>query len=773
MRVHAGGGRPWGVRRTRGLTLLEVMLLIAALGGLTLVGFLEWQERSAVQTVRQERQSLSQADAALLAFATVENRLPCPDVDRDGLEDCGGGEQKGWLPTVTLRLAGADAGVGIAQLRYLVQRGGGNAALDLTVLSDSWRPLDHDDDDGFQAMRDTVPTSGATYPADILTLADFCQRVDAGRTATATAGMARVNASPARAVAYALVHPGRLDADGNGSLFDGENAAAGSMVDDPDRSPALATYDDLVLERSFQSLRQAYQCQPLLDSINTVALALDVAKQVAEMRESNIASAIKAVAFAAIGAAITAVETGAAVLELGSEIANAAVAWAICGASLGLAVNACAAAPQHTVAAGLVGGVIAANIVSIAANVAAAIIAGEALALANNEIDASTLTCGPVPDVGALVAAAEQEVLDAQAALAALNQQINDKTAERDAAITQRANARNNLYTQMRDGGIWSERDGAVTSLLNAAAAWETADLAYQTADSAVQLQEDARDNWAATESRYNTMLTDLQAMSDPALNAAITDLQAQIDALRAQAASEPDADIKEALYLQASQKEADLGLLKRYRDSGRDTSEIEEERDNATSKKNEAAAALLVAQTALGNATTARSTAQTNYQTARSQMFASGIYRHQMSSGGTYYWTCSAVSCDASTEINPNTLLDDDIAHTIYNVRNDVLSVMATLMGGTGDTYGWNRPADDSLFLRPGKLQREIDALELQREPAEDRVDDAIANRDKVKEEAEKVPTCNITSNGGVGPMPPSVAEQILINVDRKGGTR
>lgn len=768
MRVHAGGGRPWGVRRTRGLTLLEVMLLIAALGGLTLVGFLEWQERSAAQTVRQERQSLSQADAALLTFATVARRLPCPDVDRDGVEDCASTGQKGWLPTVTLRLAGADAGVGIAQLRYLVQRGGGDTARDLSVLSDSWRPLTHDSDNGgFQAMLAAPP-----YPDDIRTLPDFCQRVDAARAATATAGMAQVNAAPARTVAYALVHPGRIDADGDGSLFDGENAVASQRVEDPDRSPGLATYDDLVLERSFQSLRLAYQCQPLIDSINTVALGLDVVEQVAEMRQDNIDSAVQAVAFAALGAAITAVETVAAALELASEIANASAAWALCAASLGLAVNACAAAPQHTAAAALVGGVIAANIASIAANVTAAVMAGNALALANNEIDASDLDCGPQPDVAALVVAAEQEVLDAQAALAALIQQINDKTAERDAAITQRANARNNLYTQMRDGGIWSERDGAVTSLLNAAAAWETADLAYQTADSAVQLQEDARDNWAATESRYNTMLTDLQAMSDPALNAAITDLQAQIDALRAQAASEPDADIKEALYLQASQKEADLGLLKRYRDSGRDTSEIEEERDNATSKKNEAAAALLVAQTALGNATTARSTAQTNYQTARSQMFASGIYRHQMSSGGTYYWTCSAASCDASTEINPNTLLDDDIAHPIYNVRNDVLSVMATLMGGTGDTYGWNRPADDSLFLRPGQLQREIDALELQRVPAQVRVDDAIANRDAIVAEAAKVPACNI-SGTGVGPMPPSIAEQILINVDRKGGTR
>ena len=768
MRVHAGGGRPWGVRRTRGLTLLEVMLLIAALGGLTLVGFLEWQERSAVQTVRQERQSLSQADAALLAFATVENRLPCPDVDRDGLEDCGGGEQKGWLPTVTLRLAGADAGVGIAQLRYLVQRGGGDADLDLTVLSDRWRPLGYaDGGDGFQAMREAPP-----YPGDILTLPDFCQRVDAGRAAMATAGMAQVNASPARTVAYALVHPGLLDADGDGSLFDGENAAASQRVEDPDRSPGLATYDDLVLERSFSSLRMAYQCQPLIDSINTVALGLDVTEQVADMREDNIASAQQAVAFAAIGAAITAVETAATVLEGVSEAGNAAVAWAICAASLGLAVNACAAAPQHTVAIGLTGGVIAANIASIAANVVAASMAGNALVLANNEIEASDLDCGPQPDVGALVAAAQREVADAEAALDALNQQISQKEAERDAAIAQKNAAINNLYFQMRDGGTWSERDGVIASFLNAAEAWESANTSYAVALAERDALEDARDNWLVTLNNYDYMLANRATLLAQRIDE-IAALDQQIAALNAQIANETDPTVRatleaqrNALYQARAEKDADRILL-----SATSPDSLQQERDEAAARYGAAVAALPAANQALSNAQVARTTAQTSYQTYRDAMFASGIYRH-LWTDNSYYWTCSAANCPATTNINPTTMLSDSGTYTVYDVRADVLPVLATLMGGTGDAYGWNHPHENSLFLRPGKLQREIDALELQRVPAQDRVDDAISNLEKVEEEAAKVPACNITGTG-VGPMPPSIAEQVLINVDRKGGTR
>ena len=130
MRVAPGAGVPTlkARRRQRGLGLLEVLLFIAIVGGLALVGYLEWRERSALQSSRQERASLSQADTAVITFATVMQRLPCPDTDRDGLEDCAAGAQKGWLPSVSLKLAGADAGVGVRHHRVVVAPGLGHAA---------------------------------------------------------------------------------------------------------------------------------------------------------------------------------------------------------------------------------------------------------------------------------------------------------------------------------------------------------------------------------------------------------------------------------------------------------------------------------------------------------------------------------------------------------------------------------------------------------------------------------------------------------------------
>ena len=149
------GASPKRLRQQRGLGMLEVLLFVFVLSGLVLAGYLGWRERTALQTARIEKSTLSQADQAVITFATVMRRLPCPDTDRDGAEDCGANAQKGWLPSNTLRLAGADPGVAIGQLRYLVQRGA--TEYDLATLSDSWRPLEYDDSvPTFAAMRDTI-----------------------------------------------------------------------------------------------------------------------------------------------------------------------------------------------------------------------------------------------------------------------------------------------------------------------------------------------------------------------------------------------------------------------------------------------------------------------------------------------------------------------------------------------------------------------------------------------------------------------------------------
>jgi type II secretory pathway pseudopilin PulG len=744
MRVAPGAGVPTlkTRRRQRGLGLLEVLLFIAIVGGLATVGYLEWRDRSALQSSRQERASLSQADAAVITFATVMRRLPCPDTDRDGLEDCGSGAQKGWLPSVSLKLAGADAGVGVAQLRYLVQRGA--SAYDLTVLGDDWRPLEYDADaNTFAAMRETT-ASGGSYQANILTLPDLCQRVGEGAAATFGTGMAHVTSSPLRPVAYALVHPGLEDTDGDGSLFDGVNASAGNTVEDPDRSPLLSNYDDVVRERSFASLQSAFHCQPLAQSINTVALGLDVVNQVDEMREGNIDAAERAVIFAALGAAITAVELTASVVEAASDTGNAVAEATLCGATLGLAVNACAAFPQHIASAVLAGVSTVANIATIALNVTAAIMAGNALVLADNSRPPESVSC-PVPDVSAALAASLEEWNKAKAEVIRLEGEVAAKQTELTNANTAKTNAINTLYYWVRYGGSSSDLDGTVNQLINGANTWNQEALDYATAQATRTLYQTEYDSWSDIVVRYNDMLTNRTTL--------IPQVEAEIAALDILIAAATDPTAKEALQLQRSNKLGELALLN-------DVTTLTSERDNAIVKRDQAYVNLQAAITAEATALAVLNSALGSYQTAYANLANGSLGPYNF-----YYPPLTFVACTTQPLPAPA------CPASSYSTSPNVLAAMQDLFGSGGDN-GSTQPHADSKYMRPLTIQRQLDGLNAQLTAAREMEVDTKKRYDDLKAQADNPPACNLTGTG-VTPWSPTTAADLLINVDVKGGTR
>lgn len=729
-------------RRHRGLGLLEVLLFIAIVGGLATVGYLEWRERSALQSSRQERVSLSQADTAVITFATVMRRLPCPDTDRDGLEDCGGGAQKGWLPSVSLKLAGADAGVGVAQLRYLVQRGA--TAYDLAVLGDDWRPLEYDDGaTTFAAMRDTVG-NGGSYQANILTLPDLCQRVGEGAAATFGAGMAHVTSAPLRPVAYALVHPGLEDTDGDGSLFDGVNGAAGNTVEDPDRSPLLSSYDDVVRERSFASLQSAFHCQPLAQSIDTVALGLDVVNQVDDMRKDNIAAAERAVIFAALGAAITAVELTASVVEAASDTGNAVAEATLCGATLGLAVNACAAFPQHIASAVLAGVSTAANIATIALNVTAAIMAGNALVLADNSQPPASVSC-PVPDVSAALAGSLDAWNDAKAEVTRLEGEVAQKQIDLANANATKTDAINALYFWVRYGGSSSDLDGTVTLLVNGSNTWNQEDLDYDEAQATRTLYQTEYDSWSDIVIRYNNMLTNRTTL--------IPQVEAEIAALDILIAAETDQTAKEALQLQRSNKQGELALLN-------DVTTLTSERDNGIVKRDQAYVNLQAAIAAEASALAVLNGALASYQTAYANLANGSLGPYNF-----YYPPLTFIACTTKPLPAPA------CASGSYSTSPFVLSAMQDLYGSGGDT-GSTQPHADSKYMRPLTIQRELDGLNAQLTAAREMEVDTKKRYDDLKAQADNPPACNLTGTG-VTPWSPTTAADLLINVDVKGGTR
>lgn len=720
-------------RRARGFGLLQVLLLIAVMAGLASMGYLQWRARTVVDSSRQERQALTQADKAIIAFATVANRLPCPDTNRDGLEDCGAAaDQKGWLPSATLRLAGVDPGVDVGQLRYLVQRGAG--ANSLTVLTDAWRPLGYDD-----AGQTFFAVRGGAYPTDILTLTDLCQRLETARTTPLGPAMAQVNAAPARTVAYALAHPGTSDADGDGDLFDGANsnaAANANQMEDPARRPLLALYNDLVLERTFASLQSDLQCQPLIDSINTVALGHDVADQVADMRADNIESARRAVAFSSLAAIMTALEIVLAVAEGISDAGNAAVDWAACAASLGLAVNFCAAAPQHTAAIALAGGVVYANIAAVALNAVAAGIAGTALTLADDTATAADV-CPPMDQtlLNQMLASAQAELTNATNARIAVQAEITNKTIELNAAIAARDTAIAALRNVIRGPGASSQIDGLVDPLLTATGSWGEASYSRDVAQSRVTQATRERDLWSAEVTKYNGMLADLPGT--------IVRLTNEIAVLDAQIATNPPN--KTDLENQRAGKAAELRMAQNPA--------------LLTSARDKAVASLATAQGVLDTATAtynaavlSLSTAQTSYQTAYANL-VNGAGRYAIyNAGGSVIGHRCTTGC----------------------VSGDV-NILGAFQGALDDLVGSaasSTPSVDAKYLKPVKIQKELDALNAKLAAAQTRETNAQNQLNQIQEMVNNPAACNVTGSAVI-PMTPEQAEAILIDVDRKGGTR
>ena len=710
-----------------GLGLLEVLLFLAVISGLVLGGFSQWRSRESIKTAVSEKSVLAQADRALITFATVNHRLPCPDSDRDGVEDCGTGAQKGWLPSRTLELAGADPGVRNGQLRYLVQRG--DIGYDLTVSADDWRPLSYDDTaHTFLAMQETS-ASGGTYPSDIRTLADLCQRIDAGAAATLSPGMAQVKATPPRSVAYALVHPGRVNSDGNNSLFDLTNDLPGNVVEDPALAPLLSQYDDQVLERSFASLQADFGCQTLFQSINTVALARDVVDEVDGMRLDNIDAATRAVIFTSLAIAITGVEVASAIIEAASDSGNAAAEFAACVASLGIAVNFCSAAPIHVgsaITAGISAGL---NIGAIAANAVALGLAGNALILADKTATPASVPC-PQIDLASSHDAAKKERDNANADLssisAALTQAKND--------LANSGAVKNAKVAALRTtvAGLSDPIKALAETLISSADVWKAKTAILREKELDKGKYQSAYDNLSQIVSDYNALLP-----SDPSK---IASIEAEIALLKQQiaiandpatipAVSEED---KQKLARNLLRKENDLALLK-------DTDRIVAERDQAVLDQSAAATDLANATTAYNTAISELATAKSNYQTAYANLYYAG--------GASFPSGLPGLR---------------DAMWSLYGHFNSIFD----------NNIGYPEPSSDSIYLLTEKLQRKVDVLTTQQKAADDRAKRAQTTLDTIEQQMQNPGSCGYTGTG-VNPFAPDAAAKLLIDVDTKGGTR
>jgi len=397
--------------RVAGFGLVETLLFVFIVGATLIAGYMWLSATKEVERVQTQITVLQQANRAIEGFATANFRLPCPASVPGGFEDCAGGRQKGYVPAKTLGLDGAAEGADLARMGYMVNRG---TASDLAAASNTFEPR---------------KWNGALHAFNQTSTADYCRNLLLANGNAS--GAAVINGGVAQPVAYAIAHPGAVDANGDGDMFDGFNGGTAAQMESPDRKPARGQYDDQVLARTAGDLAVNSNCDTIIASLNIIALGADV------MDEVNSAK-IVVTATASVMAAIGIAKTAAGVYKVVKAIILLAGSGATLSASVSLLAGAigtcvvlvgCAAIP-HAAAS------VAVSVLSIAAAVLA--VAGATAA-----VIANLVYIGLVLEVAVLAGISTNQNVDLTLVIASALTAWQDAIAQRIAAATILTNAQN------------------------------------------------------------------------------------------------------------------------------------------------------------------------------------------------------------------------------------------------------------------------------------------------------------------------------------------
>lgn len=300
----------------KGYTLVELSIVLVVIG---LIGFIsiKFMSQIGTQALNQKfKNDLERADAAIIGFVFSKSRLPCPDTSGNGFEDCAIANRQGSLPVKTLGIESSIQKKRGGLIRYSVYRTL-SSDTDLAQLADRYEPL--------------LPNSEVSGQSNGL---DFCKSLNTASSSTSDSNQVNISSLGIN-VAYAIADSGTIDANNDGSLFDGTNGA-GVRFEKPNASH-LNDYDDNVKAVGFNELAGRLNCAKVLSETNGAARAsfaaydmwrvsdqyskfrdfhvhyLEVMKDIAD---TKVALAIAGEAVAILGAALAVV--------VGAETAGAA-----------------------------------------------------------------------------------------------------------------------------------------------------------------------------------------------------------------------------------------------------------------------------------------------------------------------------------------------------------------------------------------------------------------------------------------------------------------
>lgn len=292
-------------KRQSGFTILELVAVLALTGGLIFALAYKTADIAQQRANQNTTQNLALADQHLREFAARVGRLPCPDSNGTGVEDCG--VSKGTLPYRTLGLVAIGYQQGDIPIRYGVFRKPMDA--DLAVRSNHFQPTNADN---------------TTYAFNNRNSLDFCIGLrNAAQQPVSTSYL--YQQSPGftpKPMAYMLAAPGQRDADGINGPYDGLNADNGAGFQSPD-TPISPTYDDQTQGRGFDELSSFMRCEVTLRSLDLAANAIAFEEEVIAFAESNAETAKEGVMMGIVGTSIATwnlAQAGAALASAGTTL---------------------------------------------------------------------------------------------------------------------------------------------------------------------------------------------------------------------------------------------------------------------------------------------------------------------------------------------------------------------------------------------------------------------------------------------------------------------
>ena len=428
------------LKKMAGLGLLEVMLFLFVIGTILVVGDTWLAAKKQSERAEAQTAQLQYVNRYIESFAAVNFRLPCPATTPGGAEDCTVATNvKGYLPFASIGLSATDAKVGGGNMLYMVSR---SALTDLGKASNTFEP---------ENLKNTVAVPD-TFAFNQISTGDYCRNL--ALAGGETAGVQVFNGATGRRVAYAIAHPGQVNADGAGSVFDGRNGnLSNASMEAPEVAQSTSAYDDQVLARTPNELMFSTDCVGHIASLNLMGIGVNVISEVKDQfteakadAELEILVSIFKTLIAVYGVGMAGLSLGTSIVELGVYSAALATAIATCIVLVG-----CAFIGPYTAA-------VVAQSIAIGLNVAAVVAAAAAVVI-------NIVYIGLVAEVAALAGSASTQaspnlttqVADAltrwnDAKAATIQAAARIVTAQNDlaAAIPPRDAARNDLYSTTR-----------------------------------------------------------------------------------------------------------------------------------------------------------------------------------------------------------------------------------------------------------------------------------------------------------------------------------